>query len=119
MARAYDYDHRHFFKKNDALSNVEKHHWSEIDNPYSDRIIDENTKEKQYRAYFTDWDNRFGVYLDDGWLYVYRSHCVLLRFKLVAYPDNTYRIVDLQMSNEDHANVQDLGEVLYSIIAVR
>lgn len=114
-ARAYDYDHRHFFKKNDALSNVEKHLWTEIDNPYSDRVIDEDTKEILFRAYFTDWDNRFGVYLDDGWLYVYRSRCILLRFKLAYHLDNTYRIGDLQMSDDDHAHVEDLGEVLYSI----
>ena len=115
MARAYDYDHRNFFKKNDALSNVERHHWTEIDNPYSDRVIDEDTKKKLYRAYVTDWDNRYGVYLDDGWLYVYRSRCVILRFKLADRSDNTYRIIDLQMSNDNHANVEDLGEVLYSI----
>lgn len=114
-ARAYDYDHRYFFKKNDALSNVEKHCWQDIDNPYSDWEIDEDKKKKLFRAYFTDWDNRYGVYLDEGWLYVYRSRCILLRFKLAALQDNTYRIVDMQMSNDDHANVEDLGEVLYSI----
>ena len=37
------------------------------------------------RAFYTDWDNRFGFYLDDGWVYVYRSFILLARFNLKSY----------------------------------
>ncbi len=67
------------------------------------------------RAYGTRWDNRYGVYLDNGWFYVYRSHHLLLRYRLTSQPDSSYRITDLQISNDDHARVEDLGEVLYSL----
>lgn len=30
----------------------------------------------------TGWDNRYGLYLDDGWMYVYRSGCLIGRFQL-------------------------------------
>lgn len=115
MARERSYDLRYFFKKNDSLANVEQYVWAAVDNPYSDRVIDLETKNRLLRAYVTDWDNRYGLYLDNGWHYVYRSHCVLLRFKLSLQPDETYRISDLQLSNDEHANVKDLGEVLSSI----
>jgi hypothetical protein len=30
----------------------------------------------------TDWDCRYGMYLDDGWIYVYRSHVLIGRFQM-------------------------------------
>lgn len=67
------------------------------------------------RAYGTDWDNRYGVYIDNGWFYVYRSHHLLLRYKLSSCQDSTFRISNLQISNDDHARVEDLNEVLHSL----
>ena len=113
--KAIEYKERYFFKKNDALSNVERYNWTDVDNPYSDRVIDRLFRKTMMRAYNTDWDNRYGVYLDNGWFYVYRSHCVLLRYKLTSQSDNTYRISNLQISNDGHARVEDLQEVLYSL----
>lgn len=113
--RFVEFNDRYIFKKNDALTNVEMHTWTDVDNPYSNRMIDQEFKEKMMRAYGTDWDNRYGVYLDNGWFYVYRSHHLLLRYRLTTQPDSSYRITDLQISNDDHARVEDLGEVLYSI----
>lgn len=113
--RLSEYNNRHFFKKNDALTNVEKHTWIDVDNPYSDKVIDQGFKKTMMRAYATDWDNRYGIYLDNGWFYIYRSHYLLLRYKLTAHTDNTYRITNLQISNDNHATVENLGEVLYSL----
>lgn len=113
--KAIEYKERHFFKKNDALSNVERYNWTDVENPYSGQVIDRFFKRTMMRAFITDWDNRYGVYLDNGWFYVYRSHYILLRYKLMSQPDNIFRISNLQISNDDHARVEDLQEVLYSL----
>ena len=52
------------------------------------------------RAFYTDWDNRFGFYLDDGWVYVYRSFILLARFKFKELHDGTCRIIHYQKSDE-------------------
>ena len=113
--RIVEFNSRQIFKKNDALTNVEIHTWADVDNPYPDRVIDQVFKEKMMKAYGTSWDNRYGVYLDNGWFYVYRSHHLLLRYMLTFLSDSTYRITNLQISNDDHARVEDLEEVLYSL----
>lgn len=113
--RLTEFNERHIFKKNDALTNVERHTWTDVDNPYSGRVIVQEFKKKMLRAYSTDWDNRYGFYLDNGWFYVYRSHPLLLRYKLKPLADSTFRITNLQISNDDHARVEDLNEVLYSL----
>ncbi len=59
------------------------------------------------RAYHTGWAQRYAVYLDNGWFYVYRSHCVLLRFQI-----QNHHISNFQISDDPHANVEDLWEVL-------
>lgn len=113
--RIVEFNSRQIFKKNDALTTVEIHTWTNVDNPYPDRVIDQAFKEMMMKAYGTSWDNRYGVYLDNGWLYVYRSHHLLLRYKLSSQSDSTYRITNLQISNDEHARVEDLVEVLYSL----
>ena len=114
-ARIHSFDNRFFFKKNDAMTNVERHKWTAIENPYSECIIDSDFRIKMMKAYKTSWEERYGVYLDNGWFYVYRSHCILLRYKLTEQSDKTYRITDLQISDDPHAGIGDLGEVLYSL----
>lgn len=114
-ARKHSFDNRFFFKKNYAMTNVERHKWTTVENPYSDLIITSDFRIKMMIAYRTSWEERYGVYLDNGWFYVYRSHCVLLRYKLMVQPDETYRISNLQISNDEHSRVEDLGEVLYSL----
>ncbi|MCM1141510.1 MAG: hypothetical protein NC453_23310 [Muribaculum sp.] len=106
--RKIEYKNRFFFKKNNALTNVEHHNWNPIDNPYSDVFVDEELRSKVIRAYDTDWEQRYGVYLDNGWFYVYRSHFLLLRFKI---QDN--HITNLQKSDDPHSRVDDLLEVLH------
>lgn len=103
-----EYDNRIFFKKNDALTNVERHKWESVENPYSDVFVDDVLKSKIMRAYHTGWEQRYGVYLDNGWFYVYRSHCLLLRFQI---QDN--HITHLQKSDDPHAHIEDLWEVIH------
>lgn len=97
----YDRDNkfRSFYPKNNALTNVEWHHWQSVLNLF-DRIS--FTKEEHrliLRCSPTGWDNRYGLYLDDGWMYVYRSKCLIGRFKLKHEGEN-WMITDTQLSGE-------------------
>ena len=87
-----------FYGKNEALTNVERHHWTNIYNIFSTVSFSEEDYTKIMRAKATTWDNRYGIYLDDGWFYVYRSLCVIGRFKLQRNDDSNYRFCSLQRS---------------------
>ncbi len=101
------YSNRFFFKKNDSLTNVERHKWTQVKNPYSNIFVDEALKSKIMRAYHTGWEQRYGVYLDNGWFYVYRSYRILLRFQI-----QDHHIVNLQISDDPASHVEDLSCVL-------
>lgn len=109
---------RVFFPKNNAMTNVERHQWFEEECPFADKIIDNELRRKILLAFYTGWDDRYGFYLDDGWVYVYRSHILLARFILAECPDGTYRIQKYQKSDE--SKLFDLGNIalenaLYSV----
>ena len=91
---------RVFFPKNLAATNIERHKWTITSCPYVDKIIDKELRRRILKAFFPDWDHRFGFYLDDGWVYVYRSFHLLCRFQLKEQADGTYRIVNYQISDE-------------------
>lgn len=107
---------RSFFPKNNAMTNVEKHKWIDSYNPFTDKTISQELRRRIVKAMYTGWDNRYGFYLDDGWEYVYRSFCLLSRFKLSKLNDGTYRIVHYQKS-DTALKIKDnaLGEALYSV----
>jgi hypothetical protein len=115
MIRVY-HQNRTFFPKNEAMTNVELHHWHNVDNPLADMSVPEELKQHIEKAFYTDWDNRYGFYLDDGWEYIYRSMFLLNRFRLRKQHDGTYRIVDFQSSGEksDLSNTA-LKEAVYSV----
>lgn len=112
--RAKEFNERFFFPKNDALANVDIHKWHDIENPFTDYKIDARFREKIMRAFRTDWENRYGIYLDDGWFYVYRSHCILYRFKLTKLSPDEWIISDLQKSDDAHGEIKDIREALIS-----
>lgn len=91
---------RTFFPKNNASTNVDRHYWYDASCPFSDKVITPELKRRITKAFYTDWDDKFGFYLDDGWFYVYRSFTLLARFKLKEQPDGTYRIANYQKSDE-------------------
>lgn len=91
---------RMFFAKNNALTNVELHHWKDCKVPvlmhYS---LDE--RNRILRAGDTDWKNPYGIYLDDGWLYCYTSGLLYLRFKLEKDErSGKYCLTKIQSSGE-------------------
>jgi hypothetical protein len=95
--RAYKESVRVFFPKNRALTNVERHIWTSVENPYKDWHVNPTLHHRMLKAFDTGWENRFGIYLDDGWFYIYRSYCLLYRFKLIDH-----KIVSFQKSDDYH-----------------
>lgn len=72
---------RIFFSKNDVLTNVEIQHWTNIENHFSDYVINSELKRRILKAFGTSWEHRFGFYLGNGWIYVYRSYELIFRYK--------------------------------------
>ena len=76
------FSNRTFYPKNCAMTNVELHKWIVYTNKFEDYRLEKHEKEQILKAGRTGWDNRYGIYLDDGWLYCYRCYTLLLRFRL-------------------------------------
>lgn len=114
MARIAN-EKRSFFPKNNARTNVERHHFKKVVNPYGSVILSEEDKNKILKAFYTDWDNRYGFYLDNGWIYCYRSFYLLGRFQLKETLAG-WSIVNLETSGEkkDIDVPFAIGEALYS-----
>lgn len=106
---------RTFFAKNCAMTNVERHVWKDVANPYGDKIISRELRRRILKAFQPTFDDRYGFYLDDCYIYVYRSCRVLNRFRLVSVSDGTYRIMDLQASEEAGYQLGAIQEALYSV----
>ena len=109
---------RKFFKKNCALTNVEWHQWKPSDVNMNQFVFNEEQKNRIVRAWYTDWDNRYGFYLDDGWMYFYRSHVLICRFQFNEFEKGHYRIAHLQDGDEAHDSKELVGwlnENMYSL----
>ena len=108
------FDQRLFFKKNDALTDVERHQWTSSTLSVSDYSLSEEQKVYLTKAWTTDWDRRYGLYLDDGWMYFYRSHVLICRFKFKQRGDGSYQITHLQDGDQGHSS-SELLPLLKSI----
>lgn len=64
---------RVFFPKNRALTNVEHWLWFDLPNIFVDRPLRAEEYQRIRLSHDTDWEARYGIYLDDGWYYVYRK----------------------------------------------
>lgn len=113
--RQYENHHRYFFPKNSALTNVELHRWTDIENPWKDHVIDENTYHIILEAFYPDWERRHQLYLDNGWVYCCRSNVVLCRFQLIKQADGSYRISKLQKSEDRYRYMWGLPDALYNV----
>ena len=88
-----------FFKKNDALTNVERHFYFHAQSKFEGMKITPETRRRILLSFPTSWENRFGFYLDNGWVYVYRSHYLFGRFKILKTNDG-YVISHVQKADE-------------------
>lgn len=97
----YERKVRKFFPKNYAMTNVELHHWASA--LWPSHVQKDGLSEEAHRrilkAFYTGWDNRNGFYLDDGWVYVYRSCCLISRFQFKE-EKGQYSIVNVQKPDE-------------------
>lgn len=93
-----------FYPKNNALTNVERHKWKAVDNPFSNIVFTKEQRDRILLSAPTDWDCRFGLYLDDGWLYSYRSGVLIGRFQLKEY-DEIWRLDNLQLGERDYKDL--------------
>lgn len=85
-------ENRVFFRKNDALTNVERHSFIPCTSHYEGLTLMSDSFRKVLFAFHTDWENRFGFYLDNGWIYCYRSGFCLGRFRIAKRGDAIYSV---------------------------
>lgn len=105
-----------FFPKNSARTNVERHIWTPVENIYADKKISYELHRRILKAFYTSFDDRYGFYLDEGWVYVYRSFHVLCRFKFVKDKYGVgFRIIRLERSEEEYDYKTALLEAMYSV----
>lgn len=109
--QSYEKENRIFFKKNIALTNVESHIWTNVDNPLDSYPVNDELYRRLLKAYDTGWEYRFGVYLDNGWFYIYRSHCLLYRFQLSKSSAGVRNVINFQKSDDPHGDVGSVFSV--------
>ena len=97
------FNNRTFYPKNCALTNVEIHQWENVNNPFDKVSFTNEEHDRILRSAKTHWDCRYGLYLDDGWIYVYRSHVLIGRFQIKAIQQQWY-ITNTQLSGEMPTN---------------
>lgn len=93
------YKYRDFYSKNNALTNVEWHHWKPVTNVFKEILFSDEEHKLIMKSAPTHWDCRYGFYLDDGWHYIYRSHWLIARFKMQKN-NESWRISEWQLSGE-------------------
>lgn len=98
----YERQKRTFFCKNDAMTNVELHPWlsANLPEPYTKLPINKELYRRILKAFTTSSDYKYGLYLDDGRIYVYRSGFLHCRFKInIGEP-----ITDFQIAADNQQN---------------
>lgn len=103
---------RTFIPKNNTLSNVEFHNWYLTDN----FLEDTNFSNKQYYKIFKSehtFDAKYGLYMENGWVYVYSNELVLGRL-LFKQVEDRWNIVCIQLSEE--GNMKELKTILSAIL---
>lgn len=103
--RRYEKENRIFFKKNNALTNVERHIYTNVVNPLESYPVNDELYRRLLKAYDNGWGNRYGVYLDNGWFYIYRSHFLLYRFQLSKSRAGVRNVINFQKSNDAHGEI--------------
>lgn len=106
---------RVFWAKNDARTNIEYHHFTHITTPFKEKVISPELHRRIIKSFEPGWEDRYSFYLDNGWIYVCRSFVLLGRFRFRKLEDGTYRIFDVQESEENGSSVTGIGEALYSV----
>lgn len=107
----WQWPRRVFFPKNSSLTNVERHTWKPFKSVQEGRYISSELFPKILQAFHPDWENRFGFYLDDGWVYCYRSAHILCRFHLVETGVGYFFMMDIQKCADDDIADDEMVEM--------
>jgi len=83
---------KRFWGKNESATILETKNWKKVD--IDDKILDEESYQSFLKSYGPDSDMKFGVYYEDGWNYIYRSHFLLKKFRFIKQNDGLYHISD-------------------------
>lgn len=98
-------ERRCFSAKNNALTNVETHNWKSRLCPLEEKTIRIDQKNRIWKSNDKNTDFEYGLYLDDGWIYVCGKYSIFSRFVLEEQLDGTYRICHYQIADENETNL--------------
>jgi ADP-ribosylglycohydrolase len=87
---------KQFWGKNESATVWGNVHWKET--KPDDKVLNEESYNSFLKGYGPDWEMRYGVYYEDGWNYIYRSHFLLLKFKFTKLNDGLYHLTELYES---------------------
>lgn len=104
---------RVFFPKNDAATNVELHKWVPVQ--HKGKHISPEIRRRIIKAFHPSWDYRYGFYLDNGWIYNYRSGFIHSRFQLAEDSNGNFSIVNVQSCDNYQSWRLALEETMYPI----
>ena len=68
---------------------------------FEGKVMSRSYFQSMMKAFYTDWENRYGFYLDNGWFYVYRSYYLICRFMVRKNEQGEYIIYSIQQSDEN------------------
>lgn len=97
----FDFNNRFFFPKNEARTNSERIKWMPLPCSLEHKSMSSETALKLRKA-FIPWKDEYGIYLENGWQYVYSSGNLLARFRLVKGNMGTFIIEDVQCTQKSH-----------------
>ena len=104
-----------FMAKNDLeRTNIERHNYIPAKSKFEGKIIDSELRRRILKSFFTRWGDRFGFYLDNGWIYCYRSGIITCRFRLKEANEYSYRIYNVQYCDKEFDTDRSLEATLYS-----
>lgn len=101
---------KRFWAKNESTTVLGSIPWKKAD--FKEITLDKESFESFLKGYSPDWDMRFGVYYEDGWCYIYRSHYLLKKFRFEQKTDGLYYLTDFYES-EKETQPDLLEDVLY------
>ena len=100
---------RLFWAKNESATITGPTTWTL--SKHEDVVLDEASYQTFLKGYAPDWDMRFGVYYEDGWHYIYRSHYLLKKFRFEKKDDGLYHLGEYYDSEKEVE--EDLLRMVY------
>jgi len=100
---------KQFCGKNESATVWGKIDWKE--SKPENKLLNEESYKSLLKGYHPDRDMPYGVYYEDGWNYIYRSHYLLLKFRFQKQNDGMYHLTDL-FKTEKEVDFDFIEEVL-------